>query len=122
MGNAVEERLMNLGFENTRGNRWLKGRKVVHVMHSSESGRGYVRIVWREEWKGDHAIIYDYSSGGGPVCIVPIPDLFTSDFVKKKRRKASYANSGYWWSQKFPVNHDLVTMVLSFRDRWDLLK
>lgn len=67
---------------------------MVHVMHSSEFVNKYIRIMWREGWKDDHAIIYDYSNVGGPVCIVPVADLFMSDFVREKRNQDSYANSG----------------------------
>lgn len=93
----------------------------MHIVHSSEFGRDYIRITWREKWKNDHAIVYDYSGVRGPVCIVPVPDLFMSDFVKEKRRKVSYANSRYWWSQRFSVDHELAKLVLSFEDQWDIL-
>ena len=128
----VEERLASLGYQRLQRNNlerslWVKGENTVRVVHSSEFKIKYVksiyvRVLWREEWKDDHAVVYDYSEGEGPVCIVPIIELFKSDFVEKKRRKDSYANSGYWWSQKFPVHHELATLVHNFRDRWDLLK
>jgi len=121
VGNMVEAKLVNLGYRKIRGNKWIKEDRVVHLVHSSEFGRNYIRIMWREEWKDDHAIVYDYSNGGGPVCIVPVSDLFVSDFVKEKRRKVSYANSGYYWSQKFPVDHELVKLVLNFKGQWDIL-
>ena len=117
----VEEKLVNLGYRNARGNKWTKENRVVHIVHSSEFGRDYIRIMWREQWKDDYAIIYDYSSERGPICVVPVSVLFMSDFVKEKRRKISYANSEYWWSQRFPVDHELVGLVLSFEDRWDIL-
>lgn len=119
--NMVEAKLVNLGYRNIRGNKWIKEDWAVYIVHSSEFGRDYIRIMWREGWKDDHAIVYDYSGAGGPVCIVSVSDLFTSDFVKEKRKKASYANSGYYWSQRFPVDHELVKLVLSFEDRWDIL-
>jgi len=77
--------------------------------------------TWRDEWKDDHAIIYDYSSVRGPICVVPVPILFKSDFVKKKRESKAYANSGYWWTQTFPLDHELARMILSFQDQWDML-
>ena len=116
----VKQRLESLGYEKVRGNTWLQKTRVVHIVHSSEFG-SYIRVVWREEWENDYAIIYDYSSGGGPTCIVPVHDLFMSHFVKEKRQKISYANSGYWWSQRFPSDHELVRLVLSFKERWDIL-
>jgi hypothetical protein len=117
----VEQRLESLGYGKIRRNMWLQKKQVVHIVHSSEFGRSYICVMWREEWENDYAIIYDYSSGGGPTCIVPVRDLFMSDFVKEKRQKISYVNSGYWWSQKFPLDHELGRLVLSFKERWDLL-
>jgi len=117
----VEEEMLNCGYEKKRRNRWIREDRVVRVVRSSEFGR-WLRIRWREDWKNDYAIIYDYSSGGGPICVVPISALFDSEFVKERRKKISYANSGYWWSQLFPMNHELVRLVLSFQGRWDILK
>ena len=119
--NVVEEKLVNLAYKKVRNNKWIRGKRVVRIIHSSEFRRNYIRIWWREKWKDDYAIVFDYSGAGGPVCIVPVPDLFMSDFVKEKRRKESYANSGYWWSQNFPIDHGLVKLVLSFEGRWDFL-
>lgn len=119
--NVVEEKLMNLAYRKVRRNKWIRGNRVVRIVHSSEFRRNYIRIWWREEWKDDHAIVFDYSGVGGPVCIVPVFDLFMSDFVNEKRRKESYANSKYWWSQRFPADHELVKLVLSFEGRWDFL-
>jgi hypothetical protein len=90
----VEQRLESLGYGKIRRNMWLQKKQVVHIVHSSEFGR---------------------------TCIVPVRDLFMSDFVKEKRQKISYVNSGYWWSQKFPLDHELGRLVLSFKERWDLL-
>ena len=117
----VEEKLMNLAYHRVRRNEWIRGKQVVHIIHSSEFMRDYIRVWWKEKWKGDHAVIFDYSGARGPVCIVPIHDFFMSEFVKKKRVEGSYANSGYWWSQKFPINHELVKLVLSFKDQWTVL-
>ena len=119
----VEQRLESLGYGKIRRNTWLQERRVVHIVHSSEFGRSYIRIMWREELENDYAIMYDYSSGGGPTCIVPIRDLFLSNFVKKRDRifPTRIVGIGYWWSQKFPSDHELVRLVLSFKERWDLL-
>lgn len=117
----IEDKLVSLGYQKIGRAEWNNGKKVVHVVHSSEFDREYIRIMWREEWKAHNAIIYDYSKVRRPVCIVPLPDLLSSDFVKEKRRRISYANSGYWWSQRFPTNHELVKLILSFKDRWDLI-
>ena len=107
-------------YRNIGRNTWVKGDRIVHVVRSSEFGTR-IRIKWRDEWKDDHVILYDYSSVGGPVCVIPVPVLFGSDFVKEKRKSDAYTNSGYWWSQTFPTDHELAKLVLSFQDRWNLL-
>lgn len=89
-------------------------------MDSSEFGR-YIRIMWREKWKDDHALVYDYSRGQGPVCIVAVSDLFTSHFVNGKRKKVSYTHSRHYWSQKFPLDHELAKLVLGFQGQWNVL-
>lgn len=117
----VEQKLESLGYEKTGRNAWEQRERVVHIVHSSDFGEDCIRVKWREEWKNDHAIIFDYSWAGGPVCVVPVNDLFSSDFVKEKRKEVSYVNSRHWWTQKFPRNHELGRLVLSFKERWDLL-
>lgn len=116
----VEERLRDLRYRKVSGSRWIKDGRTARVLHSSEYGN-YIRVIWKEKWKDDHVIVFDYSEAKGPVCIVPVSELFESDFVADKRRQASYANSGYWWSQVLPSDHELASLVLRFRDRWDLL-
>ena len=66
-------------------------------------------------------VIYDYSKAAGPVCVVPINTLFRSQFVERKRKTKAYKNSGHWWTQIFPVDHDLARLVLTFQGRWDVL-
>lgn len=66
--NIVEEKLVNLEYRNVLRNRWIRENRVVYVVHSSEFGKDFVRIKWREEWKDDHTIVYDYSSGGTHMC------------------------------------------------------
>lgn len=89
-------------------------------MRSKDYGP-YIRITWKEQWKDDHAIIYDYTKTHNPICFIPIQELFNIDFVREKRQQPSYENSGYWWTQKFPLDKALAQFVLSYRDRWDLL-
>lgn len=120
IGNIVERKLMNLDYKKRGKNNWVKGNRVVHVVRSSEFGRS-TRIKWKEEWKDDHAIVYDYSVARGPICVVPVSVLFMSDFVREKRRSDAYANSGYWWSQVYPPDHELVKLILSFEGRWDIV-
>lgn len=119
ISSLVEQKLFELEYEKHR-NSWVKRKRVVHIVHSSEFNER-IRISWKETWKDDHAIIYDYSGGGGPTCIVPISSFFMSNFVKQKRRSEAYANSGYKWSQPFRKKHQLAQLVLSFEGRMDLL-
>lgn len=116
---STEQKLLDLGYSKYR-NSWVKEKRVVHIVNSSEFNER-IRISWNETWKDDYAIIYDYSAGEGPVCIVPIPVFFKSNFVKQKRNTRAYANSGYKWSQPFHRKHQLTQLVLSFEDRIDLL-
>ena len=118
--NVIEQKLMNLGYEKISRSKWTKGNRVVHAVRSSKFGRR-IRITWREEWKDDYAIIYDYSDAQGPVYVVPIPVFFMSGFVKEKRRTVAYKNSGYWWTQTFLRDHELAKLVLSFEGRWDTI-
>ena len=62
----VEDRLQMIGYRKRRGNLWVKNGSRVNVVHSKERLRGYYRITFREKWNEDHAVIYDYSSTGGP--------------------------------------------------------
>ena len=117
---TTEQKVAALGYIKMGRSSWVRAKRAVHVVRSSKFGR-HIRIIWREEWKNGHAIVYDYSDVRGPVCVVPIPVLFASDFVRKKRQSNAYANSGYWWSQIFPINHELSKLVLSFKNRWDIL-
>jgi len=83
----VEKKLMTLAYRKVRSHKWIRGNRVVRTVHSPEFERNYIRIWWREEWKDDHAVVYDYTGVWGPVCVVSVPDLFMSDFVKEKGRK-----------------------------------
>ena len=119
---TVEDKLGTMGFRKAKANFWTRRNQFVQVVHSTEYNRDIIRVMWKEEWKNYSAIIFDYSSANGPVCIVPVDVLFNSNFVKKKRKQKSYANSGYWWSQKFPTNHELPRLVLKHENRWDLIQ
>jgi hypothetical protein len=118
---TVEAKLRSLGYQNTKGNLWIKGNLQVHLEQTKNCGRdSNILIYWRESWENDHAIVFDYSCVKGPVCIVSIKVLFTSEFVSNKRSEG-YGDSLNWWSQKFPLNHDLAQLVLRYENRWDLL-
>jgi hypothetical protein len=121
----IEEKLTSLGYRLLQRNSlerrlWIKGENKVRVVYSSEYNR-YMRILWREEWKDYYAIIYDYSRANGPTCIIPVSVLYNSPFVKEKRTQIQYAKSGNWWSQRFPKDHKFRQLVLSYKERWDLL-
>ena len=118
----TEDILVSLGYQPIKGKTWNKRDLIIHIEQLKSSNREYILIYWREIWKDDYAIIFDYSSANGPVCVVPIKGFFASEFVSNKRMEESYYNSLNWWSQRFPINHDLAQLVLSYKDRWDLLK
>lgn len=112
--------MISLNYSKIGRKQWKKGDKIIHVVESSQFGHK-LRITWYEKWMKDYAVIYDYSKADGPVCVVPIPILFSSDFVKIKRESEHYVNSKYWWTQLFPREHKLSKLVLKYCDRWDLL-
>lgn len=118
--NVAEEKLVSLGYTKTSNKKWTKGNRTVNIVTSSDFGQR-MRITWKEKWKNDHAIIYDYSKTKGPICIIPIAVIFNSRFIKEKRISEAYANSGYWWTQPFQREHELSKLVLSFQRRWDIL-
>jgi hypothetical protein len=117
----AEERLALAGYSRHKRNLWTNGPRRIQVVHSIEYYRDSIRITWKEEWQGYHAIIFDYSPAQGPVCIVPATVLFRSPFVDKKRNEPSYANSGYWWSQRFPTSHELSRLVLKYANKYELI-
>lgn len=115
------EKLELLGYEKQKGKTWQKNNQLVSIVQSCERKLGYYRIKWRESWKNNKAIIYDYSQVGGPICIVPAEELFNSEFIKEKRKNISYENSQFWWTQPFPSSHELAQLILRYTDRWDIL-
>jgi hypothetical protein len=119
---SVEAALTSLGYQKKSRSKWARGTRIVHITRSSEWGPRQVRISWREKWKTYHALIYDYSRAGGPICIVPAAELFAAPFVSKKRREQAYVNSGHWWSQVFPIDHKLAQLVIKAKDQWSALE
>lgn len=118
--NTIEENLRSQGYRKISRTEWKKKDRVTHVLSSGDFGP-YIRITWKEKWKNDHAVIFDYSKANGPVCIVPIAELFNTNFVREKRQQESYTNSGYWWTRRFPLNRELAQFVLGYKNRWDIL-
>lgn len=116
----TEKKLLALGYDRIHRNKWVNGKRIVQVVHSSEYGRDYIRIWWKEDWRTYRAIVFDYSRAGGPICVVPVTEFFSSDFVNEKSEQDSYANREYW-SCNFPIDHKLAKRVLSFKDRWNVL-
>jgi hypothetical protein len=116
---TIEDELIKIGFIQNRSNNWTRGHDIVQIVRSSEFPR--MRIMWREYWKDYLAIIFDYSTANGPICIIPSAELFASAFVKKKRTLQSYVNSGYYWSQPFDAEDPLSQLILSHENRWDVL-
>lgn len=117
---TAETKLLSLGYQNIKGKSWVRGNIVVHIEQTKDNKVGSLLIYWREAWKNDYAIVFDYSFSGGLVSIVPIKTLFATDFVSNKRSEG-YGNSLNWWSQRFPCEHELAQLVLSHQNRWDLL-
>jgi hypothetical protein len=117
----VSNRLIALGYSSITKKEWVKTNKTVDVVTSVDFG-SHIRITWKEKWENDHAVIYDYSSVDGPICIIPVLTLFQNSFIRDKRKTDAYKNSGYWWTQKFPEKHELPQLVIKHQNRWDLLQ
>lgn len=118
----IENKLLSLGYQKAKGhNVWLKDKRIVAVQHSEKFGQDSIRIRWKEEWRDYHTLIFDYSPAKGPIYIMPVKDFFNNSFVAKKRTEKSYENSGYWWSQIFPTNHELVKLLLKYKECWEFL-
>ncbi|MDI9578819.1 MAG: hypothetical protein QM398_11880 [Thermoproteota archaeon] len=116
----LENILTERGYKQTSKNGWVKSNRFVQVVNSLEHDF-YVRVTWKEKWRNYYAIIFDYSAVNGPICVVPTKALFETNFVIEKRRTVAYANSGYWWTQKFPENHELSQLIIEHKNHWDLL-
>lgn len=97
----------------------IKGDRRVNVVVSKNYGVS-TRVYWKEKWKDDFAVIYDYKLANGPTCIVPIKDLFETNYVKNKRK--DYGKSKDWWSGTYSLNHELTKFVLKYQNRWDILE
>ncbi|MGA2683220.1 MAG: hypothetical protein ABSF44_15645 [Candidatus Bathyarchaeia archaeon] len=82
----LQGKLASFGFRQNRKNNWSNGHSKVQIVTSSEFSQNAVRVSWKEEWKEYLAIIFDYSTAQGPVCIVPTTLFFTSQFVSKNAR------------------------------------
>jgi hypothetical protein len=118
--NIVANKLLSKGYCKAGKTEWIKTNHKVIVISSVDFGHK-VRVTWREKWKDAYAVIFDYSEANGPICIVPISKLFKTKFVEEKRQSNAYVNSGYWWTQKFPEEHELPQLVFSFSNQWTIL-
>ena len=118
--NNVERILLDRGYKKTNRTEWKKNDRIIHVPSSGYYGT-HLRITWKEKWKNDYAVVYDFSKGDGPICMVPISELFNTDFVREKRKEEVYKKSGFWWTQTYSLDKPLAQFVLSHKDRWDIL-
>ena len=101
---------------------WTKNGRTVRIVRPSKpKWPDGIRITWREDWKLDHVVICDYSKAEGPTCLIPVNTLFRSQFIERKRKTKAYENSGYWWTQILPIDHDLSKLILRYQDRWGIL-
>jgi hypothetical protein len=82
----IESELWSRGFRQNQNNYWTKENKIVQIAHYSQFQNNGIRVSWKETWKDYFALIFDYSSGGGPICIVPVQAFFSSRFVDEKRQ------------------------------------
>jgi len=114
----LERQLSDLGYQK-QNHGLIRGDRRVNVAVSKDYGVR-TRIYWKEKWKDDFAVIYDYKLANGPTCIVPIKALFETNYVKNKRK--DYGESKDWWSGVFPLNHELTKLVLRYQNRWDMLE
>jgi hypothetical protein len=118
--NSVKRKLLDLGYKKTNQTEWHKNDRKIYVP-SSGYYNTHLRITWKEKWKNDYAVVYDFSKGDGPICVVPILELFNTDFVREKRQEELYKKSGFWWTQTFSLDKPLAQFVLGYKDRWDIL-
>jgi hypothetical protein len=125
----IEMELLALGYKAGKGNVMVKGNKVVTFSCSTGFDAEEMVVFWKEHWDNNYAHIYDYSSVGGPTCITPIKTLFDSQFIKMKKNLPSHDNNPYyhkgkqyfWWRQRVKKEHELAKLILSFKDKWNLL-
>jgi hypothetical protein len=113
----LEKKLASLGYHKIDRKLSRENRRVNLVVSKEYGVR--TRIYWKEKWKDDFAVIYDYKLANGPSCIVPIKALFETNYVKNKRK--DYGESKDWWSGVFPLDHELTNLVLKYQNRWDIL-
>lgn len=131
MGNqtTLSDELLALGYTEVENHTVSNGKKTVSYSLSSEFGE-QIAIFWKDHWEKNYAHIYDFRTAGGPVCIVPTKQLFALPFIRNKRAFPTYKNNPYsyanetyyWWRQKVRKDHEVARLILSYSDRWDLLK
>jgi uracil-DNA glycosylase len=114
----IENHLLDLDYQKLN-RRISKRKEVVNIAVSTEFGVR-TRIYWKERWKDDFAVIYDYKIVNGPTCVVPIKALFETNYVKHKR--SNYGKSKDWWSGTYPIYHELTKLILSYQNKWDLIE
>lgn len=116
----IKSKLIARGYSK-QGNKMIKEGRLVNIVCASKFGTS-IRVRWDcIDWANDFATVYDYSADGGPTCIVPIKKLFASTFIRELKTRDSYANNNGNWTGVFPINKEIAQLVLSYRDRWDIL-
>lgn len=113
----IQKQLIRLGYQ-PKSQKFRKGNRVVNIAVSKKYG-SRTRIYWKEHWKNDYATVFDYKLVDGPTCIVPIEALFSTDYVKQKRR--DYGKSKNWWTGTYPRDHELTELIMKYQNCWDLL-
>ena len=117
---SIRTKLTALSYKE-QGSKMVKANRTVNIVCSSEVGDS-IRVSWRyKEWANDYATIYDYSAGSGPTCIVPLEKLWKSTFISQLKTRKSFEKNNGNWSGLFPVGKEIAQLVLSYKDRWDLL-
>jgi hypothetical protein len=80
----VEDKMASLGYRRTRGNEWVKGNRVVHIVTSVEFG-DRIRVTWKEKWIGDHVVVFDIQEPEDRPASCPF--LFCSAPISSKKNE-----------------------------------
>jgi uracil-DNA glycosylase len=116
----IQNKLLSMGYRK-QGTKMVKDNRTVNIVVSQEYG-SLLRVRWDYfQWQDDFATIYDYSATGGPTCIVPLEKLFATKFFTDLKKRPAFNNNKGVWSAAFPVDKEIPQLVLSYKDKWDLL-
>ncbi len=116
----IQNKLISMGYRK-QGTKMVKGNRTVNVVVSQEYG-SLLRVRWDYfQWQDDFATIYDYSAAGGPTCIVPLKELFASKFFTDLKKRPAFKNNNGVWSAAFPIDKEIPQLILSYKNKWELL-